>query len=122
MTSLSGRRILIVEDEMMIALFLQDIIKELGGGVMAIAPRSAEALKLIKANPGAVDATILDVNLGDTTSHDIAATLDAHGIPFAVATGYDNAPQLAGFEGHPIIQKPYNRIDVERGLRLLPWR
>jgi hypothetical protein len=79
-----------------------------------------ERLELIEANLGALDAAMLDINLGDdTTSHDIAAALAAAGVPFIVTTGYDDAPQLVGLESRPRLEKPYDKDGVALALRLL---
>ena len=121
MTNLLGRRILIVEDEIMIALLLQDILQEFGYVVAGIATRSEEALRLIEASAGTLDAATLDVNLGGITSHDIAAMLDARGIPFIITTGYADAPHLVGFGDRPTVHKPYDTHDVGRALGLLRW-
>jgi CheY-like chemotaxis protein len=119
MTDLSKRRVLIV-DEILIALFLEEILEELGCVVIGIATGREEGLELIQANLGALDAAMLDINLGDdTTSHDIAAALAAAGVPFIVTTGYDDAPQLVGFEGRPRLEKPYDKDGVALALRLL---
>jgi DNA-binding response OmpR family regulator len=120
MTDLSKRRILIVEDEILIALFLEEILEELGCVVIGIATGREEAFGLIQTNLGALDAAMLDVNLGDdTTSHDIAVALTAAGVPFIVTTGYHNAPQLVGFESRPRLDKPYGKDEVALALRLL---
>ena len=121
MTDLLGRRILIVEDEILIALMLQDVLETLGCVVAGIAVQQAEALHLIEANPGALDAVTLDINLGDETSHEIAALLNACGIPFIVTTGYEDALNLIGFENRPRLQKPYHESDVEQVFRALNW-
>jgi CheY-like chemotaxis protein len=120
MTDLSKRRILIVEDEILIALFLEEILEELGCVVIGIATAREEGLGLIEANLGALDAAMLDINLGDdTTSHDLAAALAAAGVPFIVTTGYNEAPQLVGFESRPRLEKPYGQEDVALALRRL---
>jgi CheY-like chemotaxis protein len=121
MIDLAGRRILIVEDEMLIALMMQSFLEALGCVVVGIAVQAAEASHLIEANPGAVDAATLDIRLGDTTSHEVAAMLDGRGIPFILTTGYDDALHLAGFENRPRVEKPYLQCDVERALKVLMW-
>jgi CheY-like chemotaxis protein len=122
MINLSGRRILIVEDEMLIALLMQDFLEALGCVVIGVAVDAAEGAHLIEVNPGAVDGVTLDISLGETTSHEIAAMLDARGIPFIVTTGYDDAEHLAGFGNRPMVRKPYQQSDVAHALGLLTWR
>lgn len=117
MADLSGRRILIVEDEIMIALALQDTLEELGCVVIGIAQRIEQGLRLIHAHGASIDAATLDVRLGDTTSYDIACALDARGIPFVITSGYDNASQLIGYEKRPMLRKPYHRDALEQALK-----
>jgi response regulator RpfG family c-di-GMP phosphodiesterase len=122
MINLSGRRILIVEDEMLIALLMQDFLEALGCVVVGIALQAPQASKLIESNPGAVDAAILESSRKHEASHEIAAMLDARGIPFIVTTGYDDAEHLAGFGNRPMVRKPYQQSDVAHALGLLTWR
>lgn len=117
----AGRRILIVEDEVLIALMLQDILEELGCTVVSIASRPAEAFELIAANEGALDAAMLDVNLDGVLSLDVASELDRLGVPFIVTTGYQLAPQLHDLKDRPRLEKPYNDADVKAALQLLRW-
>ena len=119
MADLSGRRILIVEDEIMIALSLQDTLKELGCVVIGIAQQIEDGLRLIAANAGTIDAATLDVRLGDTTSYDIAVALDMRRIPFVITTGYELAPQLISYENRPTLRKPYSKDALEQMLRRL---
>jgi CheY-like chemotaxis protein len=121
-TELLGRRILIVEDEMLIALLLQDILQELGCVVVGIAPRPVEAFGLIDTHRDVLDAATLDINLGYTTSHNVAAALDALGIPCLITTGYNDAFHLVGLERYPRVLKPYQSSDIEQALRRLDWR
>jgi DNA-binding response OmpR family regulator len=115
-----SKRILIVEDDFLTALFLQHVLEELGCVVIGVATGPEDAFGLIQANVGALDAAMLDVNLGDdTTSHDIAVALAAAGVPFIVTTGYHDAPQFVGFESRPRLEKPYSSDDVALALRLL---
>jgi CheY-like chemotaxis protein len=100
-TELLGRRILIVEDEMLIALMLEDMLQELGCVVVGIAPRPDQAFRLIDTHRDVLDAATLDINLGYTTSHGVAAALDALGIPCLIATGYNDAPILSAWNNIP---------------------
>jgi CheY-like chemotaxis protein len=121
-TELLGRRILIVEDEMLIAIMLEEMLQELGCVVVGIAARPVEAFGLIDTHRDVLNAATLDINLGYTTSHGVAAALDALGIPCLITTGYSDAPHLVGLERYPRVQKPYQRADIEQALRRLDWR
>jgi len=113
------RRVLVVEDELLVAALLQDMLTDLGCAVVGPAARVAEALALIDAE--AIDAAVLDVNLNQELSYPIADALVARGIPFLFSTGYgaDRIPE--GYRGHTILQKPYHGSDLGRALTgLLP--
>ena len=120
-TDVSGRRILIVEDEFLIASMLEDMLQELGCVIVGIVGRVEQALSFIEAYADRLDAATLDINLGGTTSRDIAAALQARGIPFIFTTGYTDEYHLAGFEHHPRVHKPYQTADIDRALRSLDW-
>ena len=85
--NLRGRRIMVVEDEGLILMMLTDLLQELGCEVAAAERRTDRAVAAARA--AAIDAALLDVNLGDgQTSYAIADVLAARGIPFAFLTGY----------------------------------
>lgn len=118
MISAASRRILIVEDEMMIALMLKDMLGDLGHVVVGLAGTAKDALDVIDANSQTIDAAILDINLAGAACHEVADTLVALGIPFIVTTGYD-PKHLPQFEGRSILQKPFLRQQFERAFQSL---
>jgi len=122
MTGLTGRCILIVEDEMLIALMLQSMLEALGYQVAGRSHTVADALAIIEADTQGIDAATLDVNLGGEHSNAVAHALRAHGIPFIITTGYDDLKILAGFHGRPVVHKPFGPGQVERALKLLEPR
>ena len=77
---LSGRRILSVEDDMLIRLTLEDMLAELGCEAMSTAGTINQAVGLIDLHR--FDAATLDVNLGGTSSYPVADALAARGVPF----------------------------------------
>jgi DNA-binding response OmpR family regulator len=79
-SSLSGRRVLVVEDEIMVAWLLEDMLTNLGCTVVGPAARIDQALALIDAE--GFDAAVLDLNLNGTKSYPVADALAAHGVPF----------------------------------------
>lgn len=101
---LTGTRILLVEDEALIAMTAEDALVEAGASV-SLAMRLPLALTL--ATGGQFDLAILDVNLGSGTSFPAAEVLARRGIPFLFATGYGAAGLSSEFEGRPVLQKPY---------------
>lgn len=114
MTVLAGLRVLVVEDEPVVAMCLEDILEELGCVTVGPANRLSEGMAL--AEDEALDAAILDINLAGERSNAIAELLRARGVPFAFASGYGLAPE--GF-GAPMIEKPYRTVDIARALRAL---
>ncbi len=118
MSRFAGLCVLVVEDEPVVAMWLEDILDALGCAVLGPASRLAEGLAL--AQTGTMDAAILDINLSGERSTQIAQTLRDRGVPFAFASGYGNPPE--GFsEGVPMIEKPYREAEVRAALEsLLP--
>ena len=104
---ISGRkRILVVEDEPLVAMLLEDMLGDLGFDVIGPALRLDAALGLVDAGP--LDAAILDVNLGRGRSYPVAEKLAARGVPFLFATGYGSAG--ADWCGAvPVLRKPFEQ-------------
>jgi CheY-like chemotaxis protein len=103
-SSLFGRRLLVVEDEMMVLIQTEDMLADFGCDTAAAAT-VAKALCLIGEQP--FDAAMLDVNLGHEMSFGIADELIARGIPFLFATGNVGNGMLSGYRDRPALQKPY---------------
>jgi CheY-like chemotaxis protein len=116
MSAFQALRVLVVEDEPVVAMCLEDILDALGCVPVGPAGRLSEGLALAESEP--LDAAILDINLAGERSTPIAEMLRARGVPFAFASGYGSAPE--GFAGKvPLIEKPYGERDVEVALRAL---
>ena len=101
---LKGRHILIVEDEVLVAMMMEDILLE-HGCAPEVAGEQKAALACIDG--GRFDAAILDVNLNGAASFPIAEALKARGVPFAFSTGYDERMLRDGFGDQPVIRKPF---------------
>ncbi|ATY34257.1 response regulator [Sphingomonas psychrotolerans] len=115
MSGYRGLRVLVVEDEPVVAMFLEDILQGLGCETVGPAGRLTEGLAL--AEHEILGAAILDINLAGERSTPIAAALLRRGIPVAFASGYGAAPE--GFERLPLIEKPYREADIDAVLMLL---
>ena len=101
----SGLKVLIVEDAMLLAVELEAGLTEAGAEVVGVATNVAEGL--VQAR-GDVDVALLDVNLNGEAVTPVAALLASRGTPFIFATGYgDAAPAPEGFDA-PVVRKPYN--------------
>ncbi len=107
-------RILVVEDEMTIALYLEDLLLELGHEVAGLAMRLPQAMEMAKS--AEIDMAILDVNLDGRTSYPVADILAARGVPFMFATGYGLAGVEAPYNQRLIIKKPFNADDLRRAI------
>ncbi len=111
---LDGRRILLVEDEILIACMLEDMLADLGCVVVGPAARVAQALALIDAD--VIDAAVLDLCLNQELSYPVADALTARGIPFLFSTGYDRSRIRDGYGSLPMLQKPFHERELARVL------
>jgi CheY-like chemotaxis protein len=114
---LSGRRILAVEDDMLIRLTLEDMLAELGCESVSVAATIGEALGMIDVHT--FDAATLDVNLGGTSSYPVADTLTARGVPFVFTTGHGAHSLREGYRERPILNKPFAYEDLGKILSRL---
>jgi DNA-binding response OmpR family regulator len=103
---MSTRRILIVEDEMMVEMFLRDMLVDLGHEIVASKRSFNEGLEV--AQSAQFDFAILDVNLRGVASYPIADVLRERGIPFAFATGYDKTGIDDRFVDIAVLTKPFS--------------
>jgi response regulator RpfG family c-di-GMP phosphodiesterase len=86
---LRDRRILIVEDEYLIAINLQDGLENIGSVVLGPVPSVEKAIKKIESEPH-IDRRVLDVNLGGALAYPVADMLVARKIPFVFTSGYED--------------------------------
>jgi PAS domain S-box-containing protein len=107
-----GRRVLLVEDEALVAMMIQECLTECGHSIIGPISRASEAVQA--AHNGDYDAAILDINLGDGTAYPVAEIVAARGIPFVFVTGYGADTVDARFGGVPVLQKPIERQSLER--------
>ncbi len=98
------RCVLIAEDEMLLAMMLEDILQDAGFRVLKAA-RLPAALELAASE--SIDAAILDVNLAGKEVFPLAAELDRRGIPFLFASGYGENGLPPEYHGATMLQKPY---------------
>ncbi|HEY8613032.1 MAG TPA: response regulator [Roseomonas sp.] len=112
---LKGRRILVVEDEYMIADDLRRALEEESGEVIGPVPKVADALKLLAAEE-APDGAVLDVNLGGEMVFALADLLRERGVPFVFLTGYDHGVLPHAYRDVPHFEKPASVISLIRAL------
>jgi len=114
---LSGRRVLVVEDEMIVAWLLEDMLAKLGYQAVGPAARVDQALAMI--NEEAIDAAVLDVNLNGQTSYPVADALTVRDVPFVFSTGYDKTRLLDSYRSFQVLQKPYQQVELRDALAKL---
>jgi CheY-like chemotaxis protein len=109
--SLTGRRVLVVEDEALVAMLIEQILEDLGCVVVGPAISVAEGLALAGGSEP-IDAALLDVNLGGERVFPVAEALERLGVPLAFSTGYGEGGLPPEWRGRPTLQKPYSFDDV----------
>ena len=114
MSSSPGRRVLVVDDEVLVAMLITDMLEDLGHQVVGPAHDLEEGLSLAKTE--ALDCAILDISLNGRSSMPIAELLRERGVPFMFASGYPPDPNETGYRGVPLLQKPFNLKQVEDAL------
>lgn len=114
----AGTRVLIVEDEAIIAMTAEDMIEDMGCVVAAVAASVQDALA--RAEAGGFDVALLDINLNGDASTPVAALLARKGTPFVFTTGYGTNGPAADFAAVPLVSKPYRaeqlRLAIEMAL------
>ena len=113
---MAARRILIIEDETLIAMMVEGFLIDLGWNVVGLAGTLDRALAMVR--DADIDAALLDVNLNGQESFAAAKILCDRRIPFVFATGYGMRGFDDRFPGVPTLTKPYQPDDLEHALRL----
>jgi CheY-like chemotaxis protein len=114
-SGIQGLRVLVVEDEGLIAIMFEDMLMDMGCAAIRLARDADEALRIVENED--FDAALLDVNLGrGKTSYPIADALTRRGTPFAFLTGYGEVGIRDGYRERPVLSKP---IDQARFMKTL---
>ena len=110
---LAGLRLLVVEDEALVAMLIEDTLLALGCAVVGPAGNVAQALELVEHEP--IDLALLDVNLGGgERSYAVAEALAVREIPFLFVTGYGDKGVDRRYRRAPVLQKPFDPDQLER--------
>jgi DNA-binding response OmpR family regulator len=121
-TVLKGRRVLVVEDEALIAMMLEDVLREAGAEVLTAATLG-EALRLVEAaaagHGGGLGAAVLDIDLAGERVLPVADALARLGVPFLFATGYDAGCGRGRHAAVPVLHKPFDPHDLIAALEAL---
>ena len=114
--ALQGRRVLVIEDESLVAMLLETILDDMGCAV--VGPESNIDDGLISATTeGALDAALLDVNVAGREVFPVAEALKARGVPFVFSTGYGEAGLPDEWRGRPTLNKPFTEDAVQTAIR-----
>lgn len=117
---LASPRVLVVEDEMTVAMLIEDMVCELSFEVAGVVPRLEDAMRMLDS--GVFDMAMLDVHLNGKTVFPFAAGLEAREIPFLFATAYGRRGIPQEFSAHPVLQKPFGPVELRRALLDLSGR
>lgn len=108
--ALKGVRVLVVEDEFLVATLIEDMLESAGCVVSGPIPRVAEALDAVDRD--SYDAAVLDVNIGGYRIDPVADALSRRNVPFMFVTGYSTGAVPAGFAERPRLCKPFKMADL----------
>jgi CheY-like chemotaxis protein len=110
-------RVLVVEDEMTVAMLIEDMVSELAYDVAAVVPRLEDAMRLLDSD--SFDLALLDVHLNGKTVFPFAKALEEREIPFLFATAYGPRGIPDEYRGHLVLQKPFGPVELRRALMQL---
>jgi CheY-like chemotaxis protein len=114
---LQGARILVVEDEFLLAMDIESAIREEGGEIVGPIVNVKEAIAT--AGREALSAAVLDLNLRGEMSYPVAEVLDRRRIPFLFATGYSQNRLPKEFQHRPCLRKPFTWLALTTALARL---
>jgi DNA-binding response OmpR family regulator len=112
--ALEGARVLVVEDEYLVATLIEEILKSAGCIVMGPIPRVPEALDALDDDD--VDAAVLDVNLAGERINPVADALSERDVPFMFVSGYGANALPSEYAERPLICKPFRIAELLRAL------
>lgn len=112
---LTGRRVLIVEDESLVAMLLETILEDMGCTPVGPASNIDDGLAMV-ADSEHLDAALLDVNVAGRQVFPVAEALKARGVPFVFSTGYGEGGLPDEWRGQSTIQKPFTEETVRSAL------
>ena len=105
-------RVLIVEDELMIRILFEQMLRKLGYTIAAEAARVAEAIEAVRSVD--FDLAILDINLDGQLALPVADALAARGLPFVFVTGYGRGGVPESYRDRPTLKKPFLLDELRR--------
>ena len=117
---LMAPRVLVVEDEMTVAMLIEDMVSELAYEVAAVVPRLEDAMRMVDSET--FDLAMLDVHLNGKTVFPFAEALKEREIPFLFATAYGPRGLPEEYQDNLVLQKPFGPVELKRALMELSSR
>jgi CheY-like chemotaxis protein len=114
--NLQGRRLLVAEDEYLLAVDIAQSLEDAGAEVVGPASSVKDALGLVASEDGKLDGALLDINLREERVYPVADALLAAGVPFIFATGYTAHVIPEAYADVPRCEKPVDRAQLTRML------
>ena len=111
---LKGLRVLVVENEALVALQLEDMLADLGCAIIGPASRVCQALDLLGGQ--VVDAAVLDLNVAGELVYPVADALARRGLPYIFATGYGASGLIGPYRSRPVLQKPFLQSQLRQAM------
>lgn len=112
---MSSRRALVVEDEVLVGMLIEEMLRDLGYEIAGLSTHLDHALTL--AHSAAFDIALLDINLNGRPSFPVADAVRARGLPFLFATGYGSRIVPEPYRDTPILQKPFSLEELKGALQ-----
>ncbi|NKF21001.1 response regulator [Solimonas marina] len=112
--TLLGKRVLVVEDEPLIGMLLEELLRIFGAQIVGPATHLDQALRMARFE--GVDAAVLDINVDGELSYPVADVLRERGVPFVFATGYGRGTLSASYAETTLIEKPYRAEQLHAAL------
>src|SRR5215208_7174598 len=107
-------RVLVIEDEALIAMLIEDMIHDSGDEMAGSAGKLTDAVAL--AQEIQADVALLDINLGGALAYPVADVLRERGVPIVFTSGYGSAALIQRFQDCPILDKPFDQHSLERAI------
>lgn len=109
---LAGRRILVVEDDYLVAADLTESLESAGALVVGPAGSVDEAMRLLSNGNEHLDGAVLDINLRDARVYPVADVLEAQQVPYIFTSGYDSSAISVSYTHAPRIEKPVDAVQL----------
>src|SRR5215204_1232525 len=114
------RRVLVIEDEALVAMLIEDMIHDSGGEMVGSACRLSDAVAL--AQETQADVALLDINLGGALAYPVADVLRQRGVPIVFTSGYGSAGLIERFQDCPMLDKPFDQPSLEKAIHtVVKW-